>query len=94
MKDLLLILSGERKLVRDSLLVVGALAALTYVGGQGVIQLVRAMTPQEIQRMAASDAGDPRLARSYTVVRSVLDEQITTGSIQSLNNVRLDPCKK
>lgn len=94
MKDLLLIFSSERKLVRDSLLVVTALAAITYAGGQGVIQLVKAMTPQDVQRMAASDTSDPRLGKTYTVVRSVLDEQITTGSIQSLNTVRLDPCKK
>ena len=71
-----------------------ALGAITYAGGQGVIQLVAAMTPQETQRMAASDTSDPRVAKNYTVVRSVIDDQLATGSIQALNNVRLDPCKK
>ena len=92
MKDLLFILSSERKMVRNYALMAVGIGCLTLVGVQ---QLVRIIGTSEIngqQKITASSA--PASVKNYTVMRSVLDDQMTTGSISSMNQIRLDPCKQ
>ena len=92
MKDLLFILSSERKMVRNYALMAVGIGCLTLVGVQ---QLVRVIGTSEIngqQKITASSA--PASVKNYTVMRSVLDDQMTTGSISSMNQIRLDPCKQ
>jgi hypothetical protein len=83
---------GDGKLLRRSLLVAAGLVALTFVAAQSLVTLVTAFVPDQSQRFSANSA-PPAVARNYTVTRSVLDDQITTGSVNTLKPTRVDPCR-
>ena len=91
MRELFFIIASERKMLRDYALAAGVIAFIALAGTYGLKAAVNAIASERAPKVAASDAAG---VRTYTVVRSVLDDQPFTGSIQNLNNVRFDPCKK
>ena len=86
MRSFFSMFSGEGSMVRRSLLLAVFLGAGTLALAQGLTMFVGSFAPESIQRFAASSV--PASSRNYTVTRSVLDDNITTGSIS-----RVDPCK-
>jgi hypothetical protein len=87
MKDWLTLNSDSgmlrRYVVLSLFLVVG-----TFLAANGVVSLIQQSIPDQTTRLSAHQASQeaPRL---YTLTRSVLDDQITTGSI-----TKVDPCGK
>jgi hypothetical protein len=91
MKELMLFISGERGLVRRYLLLSVGLVALTFVAAQSLVALLTLVVPDQTQRISANTP--PTGTRLYTVTRSVLDDNLTTGSISKPGTARIDPCK-
>lgn len=91
MKELMLFISGERGLVRRYLLLSAGLVAITFVAAQSLVALITLAVPDQTQRISANTP--PTGTRLYTVTRSVLDDNLTTGSISKPGAVRIDPCK-
>lgn len=91
MKELMLFISGERGLVRRYLLLSAGLVAITFVAAQSLVALITLVVPDQTQRISANTP--PTGTRLYTVTRSVLDDNLTTGSISKPGAVRIDPCK-
>lgn len=87
----MLLLSGERGLVRRFLLLSAGLVAVTFVAAQSLVALITFAVPDQAQRISANTP--PVGTRLYTVTRSVLDDGITTGSISKPGAVRVDPCR-
>jgi hypothetical protein len=81
----------DNKLVRDYLMAAAAVVALTTIGANILSNQLGASEQEKlkISTVAANSTG----SRTYSEVRSVLDDTISTGSILSQSNrVRLDPC--
>jgi hypothetical protein len=92
MRDFLFILGIEKKMVRDYAIAAIAIGGLAYFAAQGLVSVVGAMSTPDVPKISAAGANGS--VKTYTVTRSVLDDQMATGSIQSLNQIKLDPCKK
>ena len=92
MKELMMFVSGERGLVRRYILLSLGLVAFTFIASQSLVTLISMMVPDQTQRISANTA--PGGTRVYTVTRSVLDDNLTTGSISKPGTVRIDPCKE
>lgn len=91
MREFLFILSSERRMVRLFAMTGLAIAALAFAGTHGLKAAAGFLSGEVFsQRVPAAS----QTARTYTVTRSVLDDNPATGSIQALNQVRFDPCKK
>jgi hypothetical protein len=88
MKDWLILNSGEGGMLRRYVVLSLFLVVGTFLAANGVVSLIQQAVPDQSNRLTAHQASQeaPRL---YTLTRSVLDDQITTGSIQ-----KVDPCKK
>jgi hypothetical protein len=81
----------DNKLVRDYLMASAAVVALATIGVNLVSNYLGAAEQEKlkISTVAANSTG----SRTYSEVRSVLDDNIATGSILSQSSrVRLDPC--
>jgi hypothetical protein len=92
MNEFLTSIFGEGRVLGRSILVAGGLVALTFVIAQSLVALLSAMVPDQSQRFSANSV--PQGTRLYTVTRSVLDDQISTGSVNALKPVPVDPCRK
>ena len=88
MRDLMFILGADTRSLRHYVFGAIALGLITYLTALGLAQVVGASSPR-----ANSEAAMNGTTRFYSVTRSVVDPS-PTGSIQDLNSVRLDPCKK
>jgi len=88
MKDWLILNSGSGGLLRRYTVLSVVLTAGTFIAANGIISLIQQAIPDQTTRLSAHQATQeaPRL---YTLTRSVLDDQITTGSIQ-----KVEPCGK
>ncbi len=88
MKDWLILHSGPGGLLRRYTVLSTLIATAILVAANGVIAVIQQVIPDRSSRLTAHQAtrDAPRL---YTVTRSVLDDQITTGSIH-----KVDPCGK
>lgn len=88
MKDWLILNSGAGGLLRRYTILSVVLTVGTFVAANGIISLIQQAIPDQTTRLSAHQATQeaPRL---YTLTRSVLDDQITTGSIQ-----KVEPCGK
>jgi hypothetical protein len=88
MKDWLILNCGAGGLLRRYTILSVVLTVGTFVAANGIISLVQQAIPDQTTRLSAHQATQeaPRL---YTLTRSVLDDQITTGSIQ-----KVEPCGK
>lgn len=83
---------GEGRLFRRALFVAAGIVIATFIAVQSLVALLKVMVPDQPQRFSAN--GVPaNTTRNYTVVRSVLDDQVTTGSIPQPKATRVDPCK-
>jgi hypothetical protein len=82
----------DNKIVRDYLMASVAVVALATIGTNILSNHLGASSEQErlkISTVAANSTG----SRTYSEVRSVLDDNISTGSILSQSSrTRLDPC--
>lgn len=90
MKDILEFLAGDRSMVRRYLVLSVVMVGATFAAAQGAVSLVTWLLPEPMPRYAATSQGQTRV---YTVTRSVLDDQITTGSIPRPGTAKLDPCR-
>lgn len=90
MKDIVEFLAGDRTMVRRYLLLSVVMVGATFAAAQGVVSLIAWLVPEPMPRYAAAAQGQTRI---YTVTRSVLDDQITTGSIPRPGQAKLDPCR-
>jgi hypothetical protein len=88
MKDLMFVLGVDMRPLRHYAIGAIALGFITYLTALGLAQVVGANNARSNAEAAMSNA-----PRFYSVTRSVVDPS-PTGSIQDLNAVRLDPCKK
>jgi hypothetical protein len=75
------LLSSERKVVRDFALILFAIIGFAFFGAQATVKAMEWIVP--VAQQSVSPA--PRMpaltdARTYTVMRSVLDDPTTTGS--------------
>lgn len=88
MLDWLILNRGEGGMLRRY----GVLGAFLLVGGylmaDGIMALMHEVMPDQTQRLSAHQAARES-TRLYTLTRSVLDDQITTGSIP-----KVEPCGK
>ena len=91
MRDLFETLVGERLMLGRYVLVAIGLAGFTLLAAQGAIVLIQAALPDQTQRLSANSAP---ASRTYTVTRSVLDDQITTGSIPRPQGQPVNPCRE
>lgn len=91
MKDIVEFLAGDRAMVRRYLLLSVVMVGATLGVSQGVVSLLAYMVPEPMPRYASSPMQGQ--TRTYTVTRSVLDDQITTGSIPRPGQAKLDPCR-
>lgn len=88
MKDWLILNSGDGGMLRRYALLSLFLVVGTFLAANGVVSLIQQVVPDQSSRLSAHQASQeaPRL---YTLTRSVLDDQITTGSI-----TKVEPCGK
>lgn len=88
MKDWLILNSGDGGMLRRYAVLSLFLVVGTFLAANGVVSLIQQVVPDQSTRLSAHQASQeaPRL---YTLTRSVLDDQITTGSI-----TKVDPCGK
>jgi hypothetical protein len=88
MKDWLILNAGDGGMIRRYAVLALFLVVGTFLGANGVVSLIQQVVPDQSTRLSAHQASQeaPRL---YTLTRSVLDDQITTGSI-----TKVDPCGK
>jgi hypothetical protein len=87
MRELLFILGSEKKMIRDFTMMGLAIAGLALLGMHGVTAAA-SMFAAPTQTQVPAQAGP----KTYTITRSVLDDNPTTGSIRNLNAVKLAPC--
>lgn len=90
MKEIVEFLAGDRAMVRRYLILSVVVAGATLGIAQSVIAALSYFMPEPMPRFAAGSQGSPR---TYTVTRSVLDDQISTGSIPRPGQAKLDPCR-
>lgn len=91
MRELFFIIATEKKMIRDYMIAAFAIIGLALLGTHGVKAAANFLTVERSPRPAPqAEAG----VKTYTITRSVLDDNPATGSIQNLNQVRFDPCKK
>ncbi|MCZ8374543.1 MAG: hypothetical protein O9342_04130 [Beijerinckiaceae bacterium] len=90
MKDIIEFLAGDRAMVRRYLLLSVVMVGATFAAAQGVVALLAVLVPEPMPRYSAAQQGQTRV---YTVTRSVLDDQLTTGSIPRPGQAKLDPCR-
>ncbi len=83
---------GDGRLFRRALLVAVGIVIATFIAVQSLVALLKIMVPDQPQRFSANSVPS-NATRSYTVVRSVLDDQVTTGSIPQPKATRVDPCR-
>ncbi|HUN12985.1 MAG TPA: hypothetical protein PLE50_12055 [Rhabdaerophilum sp.] len=85
-------LFGDGRMIRRALIVGGGIVVATFIAVQSLVALLKVVVPDQTQRFSANSvpAGS---TRNYTVVRSVLDDQVTTGSIPQPKATRIDPCR-
>jgi hypothetical protein len=88
MRDWMILNGGEGGMLRRYVVLSLFLVVGTFLAANGLVSLIQQVTPDQSTRLSAHQASQeaPRL---YTLTRSVLDDQITTGSI-----TKVDPCKK
>lgn len=88
MKDWVILNGGEGGMLRRYAVLSLFLVIGTFLAANGLVSLIQQVTPDQSTRLSAHQASQeaPRL---YTLTRSVLDDQLTTGSI-----TKVDPCKK
>jgi uncharacterized membrane protein YcjF (UPF0283 family) len=91
MRTLLDLVGGESGLLRRYIFASAVLVAFTFGAAQGLIALITMVTPDQTARLSASAAQG---SRTYTVTRSVLDDQIQTGSIPRPRGQAVDPCRQ
>jgi len=90
LKDLL---GGERSFTRDFVKMSFAIIFFSTIAAN-LIAFNLSEDRQTIATVAATDTTE-RGPRTYTEVRSVLDDDIVTGTAKSqLNRISLDPCKR
>lgn len=78
------------KLVRDYLAASLVVCLAVFGGAQGVILMAESVQRQDDAQIRAVAKGE---ARTYVVSRSVLDDEVTTGSLAAkAAQTRLDPC--
>lgn len=82
---------GEFAMVRRYLVLSGGLVVVTFAAAHAVIALITMVTPDQVSRISANP---PQGSRTYTVTRSVLDDQIQTGSIPRPAGKPADPCRQ
>ncbi|HRE21882.1 MAG TPA: hypothetical protein PKW21_12745 [Rhabdaerophilum sp.] len=82
---------GDGRLVRRALLVAFGIVVATFIAVQSLVALLKVVVPDQPQRLSANSV-PAGTTRNYTVVRSVLDDQVTTGSIPQPKATRIDPC--
>jgi hypothetical protein len=90
MKDLINFIAGDRAMVQRYMILSVLLVGVTLGLSQGVVAVLTALVPEPMPRVAAAQATQ---TRTYTVTRSVLDDQLTTGSIPKPGQAKLDPCR-
>lgn len=91
MRELFFIIATEKKMIRDYGLAALAIIGLALLGTHGFQAAATILSADRTEKpRVAADQG----TKVYTITRSVLDDNPTTGSIQALNQVRFDPCKK
>jgi hypothetical protein len=90
MKDIVEFLAGDRSMVRRYLVLSVLMVGGTFAAAQGVVSVLAYLVPEPMPRYSASTQVQ---TRTYTVTRSVLDDQITTGSIPRPGQAKLDPCR-
>lgn len=88
MLDWLILNSGEGGMLRRYIVLTGLLVVGTFAAANGVVSLVRQAVPDQTTRLTAHQA-QKEGERHYTLTRSILDDQIMTGSIQ-----KIEPCGK
>lgn len=82
---------GDGRLFRRALLVAAGIVIATFIAVQSLVALLKVMVPDQPQRFSANSV-PANTTRNYTLVRSVLDDQVTTGSIPQPKATRIDPC--
>jgi len=83
----------DHKFARDYLTVAGVIVFIAAIAANLLALRYPAM-PSEPQTLKIATVQPVELPHNYTQVRSVLDEEIVTGSARSRNGqIRLDPCK-
>ncbi len=90
MKEIVEFLAGDRAMVRRYLILSVVVAGATLGIAQSVIAALGYFMPEPMPRFAS---GNQSSTRNYTVTRSVLDDQISTGSIPRPGQAKLDPCR-
>ena len=93
MKELMAIFSSDGKMVRRYVFLSIGLVAFTFVAAQSLVALITFVLPDQSQKFSANSVPASTGTRTYTVTRSVLDDEVTTGSISRPGAVRIDPCK-
>jgi hypothetical protein len=91
MRELFFIIATEKKMIRDYAIAAVAIIGLALLGTHGVQAAAEFLNAERAPRPAPQAQN---AVKTYTITRSVLDDNPATGSIQSLNQVRFDPCKK
>jgi uncharacterized protein YpmS len=88
MRDLLFVLSTEKKMVRDFVL----MALLVVIVSLVLMQVVSALA----QNAPSLRASEPQSSgnRTYTISRSILDDTMVTGSVSGQNSLKVQPCGK
>lgn len=91
MRDLIDLLFGGNKAVRDYAFATIGLGLVAFIAVGAMIHAVEWAERRETRELQAIVTGKDR---TYTVTRSILDDDITTGSLRSsAADTRLDPCK-
>ena len=84
---------GERSFARDFIKASFVIVFLATVATNFIAYQLKDDQPL-IQTVEAPDSRASEGIRTYSEVRSVLDDEIVTGTSKSqLNRVRIDPCK-
>ena len=90
MKEIVEFLTGDRAMVRRYLILSVVIAGATLGLAQSIVAALSYFMPDPMPRYATGGQGT---SRTYTITRSVLDDQITTGSIPRPGQAKLDPCR-
>ena len=86
------VFSGERSFARDFTKTCFVIVFLATVATNVIAYSLK--DEQPVIQTVAADAKANDGVRTYSEVRSVLDDDIVTGTSRSqLNRVRIDPCK-
>lgn len=80
--------NGPGGMVRRHLAMAAGIGILTLGLAHGLIRFIETSVEPEPARIAAGQT------RNFTVTRSVLDDNLATGSIPRPKGARIDPCRE